>query len=209
MCAQQGPSHCASRLQSLHAQCPACMRACTVRAQVDALEAALSDGAAVLLGFCHNDLQVRRKDTHNTHSAGHAGPLPLTGPHRVSLEQMLLTSSLVCVRSTATCCCTRRRRARCRPAAWALRPRTRWPWRTAPCAAAPRRRAAPAAPGAAPHAAGRLSPLGMTRRPSPHRRGPVLQQACGHVSYRRCYDPSGDVSGLCSMRCVRGTQLSR
>lgn len=31
--------------------------------QVDVLEAACSSGAAALLGFCHNDLQVRRKQT--------------------------------------------------------------------------------------------------------------------------------------------------
>ena len=45
-----------------------------MRAQVDALEAALSDGAAALLGFCHNDLQARRSSPNSTHPAGHARP---------------------------------------------------------------------------------------------------------------------------------------
>ena len=52
----------------------ACLRACTLRAQVDALEAALSDGAAALLGFCHNDLQARRHGSKSNHSAGHVRP---------------------------------------------------------------------------------------------------------------------------------------
>lgn len=61
--------------QSLHAECHACMTACTMRAQVDALEAALSDGAAALLGFCHNDLQARRSSSNSTHPAGYARPV--------------------------------------------------------------------------------------------------------------------------------------